>query len=86
MCSLRRALLEFYSLLKMDKKYSFSESAWREKRQEGKGCDSILIKNILLQMDFFKKRSAYLHQKSPFKNMKHKRLPVGVKAEVLIIN
>lgn len=85
MCSLRGALLEFYSLLKMDKKYRFSESAWREKRQEGKGCDSILIKNILLKMDFFKK-SAYLHQRSPFKNMKHKRLPVGIKVEVLIIN
>lgn len=52
MYSLRRALLEWISLLKMNK-YRFAESAWREKRQEGKGCDSILIKNILLQMDFF---------------------------------
>ena len=65
MCSLRRALLEFYSLLKMDKKYSFSESAWREKRQEGKGCDSILIKNILLQMDFFLKKKCIFTPKKP---------------------
>lgn len=77
--------MEWMSLLKMDKKYRFTESAWKEKRQERKGCDSILIKNILLQMDFFKERSAYLHQRSPFKTMKHKRLPVGIKAEVLII-
>lgn len=63
MCSLRGALLEFYSLLKMDKKYRFSESAWREKRQEGKGCDSILIKNILLKMDFFKKKCIFTPKK-----------------------
>lgn len=82
MYSLRRALLEWISLLKMNK-YRFAESAWREKRQEGKGCDSILIKNILLQMDFFKKVHIYTTV-APSKICN--RLPVSIKAEVLIIN
>lgn len=47
----------------MDKNYRFAESAWRERRQEGKGCDSILIKNILLQMDFFKKKCIFTPKK-----------------------
>lgn len=63
MCSLRRALLERMSLLKVDKKYRFAESAWREKRQEGKGCGSILIKKILLQIDFFLKKEVHIYTK-----------------------
>lgn len=67
MCSLSGALLERMSLLKMDKKYRFAESSWRERRQEGKGCDSILIKNILLQMDFLKEEVHIYTKEAPSK-------------------